>query len=117
MSTTPAVSAAGPITVTFSFNEPFVERALEGLSHVELWRAPTSDNNPILWVAGQSCRRGQRFCKCSASRPTRAGELYSIAGRRSEISANIRPHLRWRVSCATSPETACRIGCHYRGES
>jgi uncharacterized damage-inducible protein DinB len=52
MSTTPAINATGPITVTFSFNEPFVEQALDGLSHEELWRAPTSHNNPILWVAG-----------------------------------------------------------------
>jgi len=52
MSTTPAINATGPITVTFAFNEPFVEQALDGLSHEELWRAPTSHNNPILWVAG-----------------------------------------------------------------
>ena len=52
MSTTSAIRAVAPITVTFSFNEPFVGRALEGLSHEELWRAPTSHNNPILWVAG-----------------------------------------------------------------
>jgi len=52
MSTTTAISAAGPITLTFSFNQPFVELALEGLSHQELWRAPTPRNNPILWVAG-----------------------------------------------------------------
>ena len=52
MSTAPAISAVLPITITFSFNEPFLEQALEGLSHEELWRAPTSHNNPILWVAG-----------------------------------------------------------------
>ena len=52
MSTGTAISAAAPITVTFSFNEPFVEQALEGLPHEELWRAPTRHNNPMLWVAG-----------------------------------------------------------------
>jgi uncharacterized damage-inducible protein DinB len=36
----------------FSFNNHFVLQALEGLSHEELWRAPTSYNNPMLWVAG-----------------------------------------------------------------
>jgi hypothetical protein len=52
MSTTSAISAVGPISVTFLFNEPFLEQSLEGLSYEELWRAPTSHNNPILWVAG-----------------------------------------------------------------
>lgn len=52
MSTTIASSAAGPVAVTFAFNEPFVAQALEGLTEEELWRAPTSHNNPMLWVAG-----------------------------------------------------------------
>jgi uncharacterized damage-inducible protein DinB len=38
--------------MVFSFNDYFVLQALEGLSHEELWRAPTSYNNPMLWVAG-----------------------------------------------------------------
>jgi hypothetical protein len=44
--------AAAPIATIFAFNEPFVSQALEGLTHEELWRAPTNFNNPLLWVAG-----------------------------------------------------------------
>jgi uncharacterized damage-inducible protein DinB len=36
----------------FSFNDDFLPQALEGLALEELWRAPTSSNNPMLWVAG-----------------------------------------------------------------
>ncbi len=52
MSTTSAINPAAPIKTTFSFNEPFVEQALDGLSQEELWHAPTRHNNPMLWVAG-----------------------------------------------------------------
>jgi DinB family protein len=51
MSTT-TVNTAAPITFIFSFNDDFVPMALEGLSPEELWRAPTGNNNPMLWVAG-----------------------------------------------------------------
>jgi hypothetical protein len=36
----------------FAFNDSFVAQALDGLTPEELWRAPTSHNNPLLWVAG-----------------------------------------------------------------
>jgi|SRR5215831_17541507 len=98
MSTTPAINATGPITVTFSFNEPFVEQALEGLSQEELWRAPTSHNNPILWVAGHVVQTRATVLQM-LGRSIRAGGPYSIAGQRSEIEANIRLQLRWRVLC------------------
>ena len=45
-------AAAAPISMIFSFNDDFVLQALEGLTHEELWRAPTPHNNPLLWVAG-----------------------------------------------------------------
>jgi hypothetical protein len=45
-------AAATPIAMIFSFSDEFVLQALEGLSEEELWRAPTSHNNPMLWVAG-----------------------------------------------------------------
>jgi uncharacterized damage-inducible protein DinB len=50
MTTTP--SAVTPITMIFAFNDNFVLRALDGLSEEELWKAPTKQNNSILWVAG-----------------------------------------------------------------
>ncbi len=52
MPTTTTSPTAAPITMIFSFNEPFVYEALNGLSSDELWRAPTERNNAMLWVAG-----------------------------------------------------------------
>ena len=52
MSTTSVGSLAAPITMIFSFNEPLVLQALQGLTHEELWRSPTDRNNSMLWVAG-----------------------------------------------------------------
>lgn len=50
MTTTSAVTA--PIAMIFSFNEPLVYQALNGLTQEELWRAPGTHNNGMLWVAG-----------------------------------------------------------------
>jgi uncharacterized damage-inducible protein DinB len=52
MTTTAAGTAAVPIAIIFAFNDYFVLQALEGLTQEELWRAPTSHNNSMLWVAG-----------------------------------------------------------------
>ena len=41
-----------PIAMTFSINDDLASRALEGLTHEELWRPPTEHNNAMLWVAG-----------------------------------------------------------------
>ena len=45
-------SSAAPVAVIFAFNDSFVIQALEGLTQEEMWRAPTTHNNPLLWVAG-----------------------------------------------------------------
>jgi uncharacterized damage-inducible protein DinB len=52
MASTATVTAAAPISMIFSFNDNFVLQALDGLTHEELWRAPTNHNNSMLWVAG-----------------------------------------------------------------
>lgn len=52
MKSTTTNTAAAPIAMVFSFNEHFVLQALEGLTEEELWRAPSSHNNPLPWVAG-----------------------------------------------------------------
>jgi hypothetical protein len=51
-SATSATSAAAPIALTFSFNDPLVLQAMEGLTQEELWRRLTPSTNPMLWVAG-----------------------------------------------------------------
>ena len=56
MSSTTRTSAATPVAMIFSFNDNFLLHSLEGLSEEELWRAPTSYNNPILWVAGHAAQ-------------------------------------------------------------
>ena len=45
-------SITAPLTLQFSLNHDLVLQALDGLTHEELWRAPTSRNNALLWVAG-----------------------------------------------------------------
>jgi hypothetical protein len=45
-------NSAAAIALIFSFNDPLVLQALDGLSHEELWRRLTNDTNPMLWVAG-----------------------------------------------------------------
>jgi uncharacterized damage-inducible protein DinB len=52
MTTTTTSALAAPIAMIFSFNEPFVYQALDGLTDDELWRAPSERNNNMLWVAG-----------------------------------------------------------------
>jgi len=52
MTTTTTSPVVAPIAMIFSFNEPFVYQALNGLTHDELWRAPSDRNNSMLWVAG-----------------------------------------------------------------
>lgn len=52
MTTTSANTAAAPIAMIFGFSDPHVLRALDGLTHEELWRRLTTSNNPLLWVAG-----------------------------------------------------------------
>jgi uncharacterized damage-inducible protein DinB len=52
MTTATTSALAAPIAMIFSFNEPFVYQALEGLTEEELWRAPSDRNNGMLWVAG-----------------------------------------------------------------
>jgi phage FluMu protein gp41 len=36
----------------FATNDDLALRALDGLTHEEFWEAPTTRNNPMLWVAG-----------------------------------------------------------------
>jgi uncharacterized damage-inducible protein DinB len=52
MTTATSSPVIAPIAMTFLFNDDLVFRALEGLTHEELWRAPTARNNAMLWVAG-----------------------------------------------------------------
>jgi hypothetical protein len=48
-------AVAAPIATIFRINDGFVLPALEGLTHDELWKAPTDRNNAMLWI-GRSCR-------------------------------------------------------------
>src|SRR5688572_26888333 len=43
---------AAPIATIFAINDGFVLPALDGLTHDELWKAPTERNNAMLWIAG-----------------------------------------------------------------
>src|SRR5262249_23222655 len=52
MTTATTSAVAAPIATIFAINDGFVLPALEGLTHEELWRAPTERNNAMLWIAG-----------------------------------------------------------------
>jgi uncharacterized damage-inducible protein DinB len=50
--TTATSAAAAPIATIFAINDAFVLQALDGLTQEELWKAPTDQNNAMLWIAG-----------------------------------------------------------------
>ena len=52
MTTATTSTVAAPIATIFAINDSFVLPALEGLTHNELWTAPTDRNNAMLWIAG-----------------------------------------------------------------
>jgi uncharacterized damage-inducible protein DinB len=52
MTTATTSAVAAPIAMIFSVNDDLVRRALDGLTHEELWQAPTDRNNAMLWIAG-----------------------------------------------------------------
>jgi uncharacterized damage-inducible protein DinB len=52
MTTTACSTVATPIAKIFAINEDLALRALDSLTHQQLWAAPTERNNPMLWVAG-----------------------------------------------------------------
>lgn len=52
MTTLSPSATAAPIDTIFAINDDFVLQAVDGLTDEELWRAPTKQNNSMLWVAG-----------------------------------------------------------------
>ena len=52
MTTATTSPVAAPIATIFAINDGFALPALEGLTHNELWTAPTDRNNTMLWIAG-----------------------------------------------------------------
>lgn len=52
MTTATRSIAATSMGMIFAINDDLALRALDGLSHEELWKAPTERNNAMLWIAG-----------------------------------------------------------------
>jgi hypothetical protein len=52
MTTATYSAVAAPIATIFAINDDLALRALDGLTHRQLWEAPTGRNNAMLWVAG-----------------------------------------------------------------
>jgi hypothetical protein len=52
MTTVITSAVAAPIATIFAINDGFVLPALKGLTHEELWKAPTDRNNAVIWIAG-----------------------------------------------------------------
>lgn len=52
MTTATCSAVATPIAMIFTTNDDLALRALDGLTHKQLWEAPTERNNAMLWIAG-----------------------------------------------------------------
>jgi uncharacterized damage-inducible protein DinB len=52
MTTATPSAVAAPIATIFAINDKFMLPAIAGLTHDELWKAPTDRNNAMLWIAG-----------------------------------------------------------------
>lgn len=52
MTTATCSAVATPIVMIFATNDDLALRALDGLTHKQLWEAPTERNNAMLWIAG-----------------------------------------------------------------
>src|SRR5262249_44181358 len=52
MTTAVGSAVISPIAKIFAINDDLVVRALDGLTHPQLWTAPTGRNNPMMWVVG-----------------------------------------------------------------
>lgn len=52
MTTATCSTVATPIVMIFATNDDLALRALDGLTHKQLWEAPTEGNNAMLWIAG-----------------------------------------------------------------
>ncbi len=107
------------VQVIFSINEELVPQALEGLSHDELWRAPSSHNNAMLWVAGHVAQtRALVLQMLGQPLDTGWGNLFdrgAKVGRPSDYPSGpeivdkmraINPRLREALSALTSEQLA-----------
>jgi|SRR5579862_3181616 len=52
MTTATCGAVATPIAKIFAINDDLALRALDGLTHQQLWEAPTERNNAMLWITG-----------------------------------------------------------------
>jgi uncharacterized damage-inducible protein DinB len=48
----PLAAALAPLALQFKLNGGLMKSALDGLPAADLWRRPTDQNNPILWIFG-----------------------------------------------------------------
>lgn len=52
MSSAPTVPPAAPLALIFAANAALLNKAFDGVGDDQLWHRPSSENNPILWIAG-----------------------------------------------------------------
>ena len=114
MTTATTSALAAPTAMIFSFNEPFVHRALSGLTEDELRRAPSDRNNNLLWVAGHIVQnksdgpqvprrsRGHRVGK-AVRPPRRARRRRPVPDRRSigRMMRDVSPRLNAKLTSLT----------------
>ncbi|HVH89384.1 MAG TPA: DinB family protein [Terriglobales bacterium] len=114
-----ATNTATALGFIFSFNDGFVIQALDGLSHEELWRAPTDRNNSTLWVGGHVAQtRASVLQMLGKSVETGWGDLFNRGAAVGESSRypsgadvervmrEVSPRLRTAISALSEEQLA-----------
>jgi hypothetical protein len=102
MTTATCSAVATPIARIFAINDDLASRELDGLTHQQLWEAPTKRNNAMLWIAGHLVQtRAQLLRLLGEAFETGWGEEFN-RGRRSAIQIAILREMRSNGSCVKS---------------
>ena len=93
MTTATPSAVAAPIATIFAINDGFVLPAIAGLTHDELWKAPTDRNNGMLWIAGHVVQtRAMILQVLGEPVDTGWGKLFDRgAPRRSSMTRSVTP--------------------------
>jgi uncharacterized damage-inducible protein DinB len=121
--TTPTSAVTAPIATIFAINDNFVLQALKGLTHEELWKAPTDRNNAILWIAGHVVQTramllnllgepvdtgwGKRFDRGAPAARTAEANEYPSGSEIERVMSEITPRLYTKLA---SLDDTCLAG-------
>ena len=62
-----------PLAFILATNDSLAERSFQGVTDGDLWKRPTPQSNPMLWISAIWSTRGRSCSRCLAAKPaTRA---------------------------------------------